>query len=103
MLLGHMVYFTLKDSSPEAVERMLTACRTYLRGHPGTVFFGVGTVVPDLARDVNQRDFHVALQLVFESREAHDRYQVDERHLRFIAENRDQWTQVRVFDADISC
>ncbi|MGE0761096.1 MAG: Dabb family protein [Pirellulaceae bacterium] len=103
MLLGHMVYFTLKDNSPAAVERLLNACRTYLSGHPGTVFFAAGTLVSDLTREVNQRDFDVALQLVFESREAHDRYQVHERHQRFIAENRDNWARVRVFDANISC
>ena len=101
MLLGHMVYFTLKDHSPAAIEKMLQACKTHLSGHEGTVFFGVGTVVPDLAREVNQRDFHIALQLVFESREAHDRYQVHERHERFIAENRGNWERVRVFDANV--
>lgn len=103
MLLGHMVYFTLKDHSPSATEKLVSACRTHLTGHEGTVFFAVGTVVPDLTREVNQRDFHVALQLVFQSREAHDRYQVHERHQRFIAENRDNWQKVRVFDANISC
>lgn len=103
MLLGHMVYFTLKDNSPAAIERLLNACHTYLTGHPGTVFFAAGTLVSDLTREVNQRDFDVALQLVFENREAHDRYQVHERHQRFIAENRDNWARVRVFDANISC
>ena len=103
MLLGHMVYFTLKDNSRPAIDRMLKACRTYLTGHEGTVFFAVGTVVPDLTREVNQRDFEIALQLIFESREAHDRYQVHERHQKFIAENRENWAKVRVFDADVSC
>jgi hypothetical protein len=97
-----MVYFTLKDNSPAAVDRMLKACQTHLSGHAGTVYFGVGTVVPDLAREVNQRDFDVALQMVFESREAHDRYQIHERHQRFISENRDNWSRVRVFDANLS-
>jgi hypothetical protein len=103
MLLGHMVYFTLKDNSPAAVDRMLRACRRYLTGHEGTVFFAVGTVAADLARDVNQRDFDVALQMIFESREAHDRYQVDQRHQQFIAENRENWSRVRVFDANVNC
>ena len=98
-----MVYFTLKDHSPAATEILINACRTHLTGHEGTVLFAVGTVVPDLAREVNQRDFHVALQLVFQSREAHDRYQVHERHQRFIAENRENWQKVRVFDANVSC
>jgi hypothetical protein len=102
-MLGHMVYFTLKDRSPAAVEKMLHACRTYLTGHPGMVFFAVGTVVPDLDRPVNQRDFQVALQMVFETRAAHDAYQTAPRHLQFIEENKAGWERVRVFDADIHC
>ena len=101
-MLGHMVYFTLKDRSPAAIEKMLTACRAYLTGHPGLVFFAVGTLVPDLKRPVNQLDFDIALQTVFESRAAHDAYQVHPRHLQFIDENKANWERVRVFDADVS-
>jgi hypothetical protein len=101
-MLGHMVYFTLKDRSQEAVEKMLEACRKYLTGHPGTVFFAAGTLVPDLKRPVNQVDFDVALQVVFDSRESHDAYQVAPRHEQFIAENKANWERVRVFDADVS-
>ena len=100
-MLAHMVYFTLKDRSPEAVEKMLAACRKYLTGHPGLVFFAVGTLVPDLKRPVNQTDFDVALQTVFESRAAHDAYQVAPRHTQFIEENKPNWERVRVFDADV--
>ena len=102
-MLGHMVYFTLKDRSAAAVEKMLTACRTYLTGHPGTVLFAVGTVVPDLDRPVNQTDFDVALHVVFETRAAHDAYQTAPRHLQFIAENKANWERVRVFDANVNC
>lgn len=101
-MLGHMVYFTLKDRSPAAVEKMLQACRKYLTGHPGTVFFAVGTLVPDLKRPVNQLDFDVALQIIFETREAHDAYQLHPRHVAFIEENKSNWERVRVFDADVS-
>lgn len=101
-MLGHMVYFRLKDNSPAAIEAMLAACRKYLNGHPGTVFFGVGTLVPDLAREVNDRDFDVALQVVFADRAAHDAYQVHERHVKFIEENKPNWAKVRVFDADVA-
>jgi len=102
MKLGHMVYFTLKDRSPEAVERTVEACRKYLTGHPGTVFFAVGKLVLDLNRPVNQTDFDVALQTVFESREAHDAYQNHPRHVQFIEENKGNWERVRVFDAYVS-
>ncbi len=96
-----MVYFTLKDSSSAAVEELIAAARRHLADHPGQVFFGVGTLVPDLERPVNERDFDVALQMVFESRAAHDTYQTHERHLAFIEENKANWSRVRVFDADL--
>jgi len=101
-MLGHMVYFTLKDNSPAAVETMIAACRKYLTGHPGTTFFAVGTLVPDLKRPVNLTDLDVALQVAFESRAAHDAYQVAPRHVQFIEENKANWAKVRVFDANVS-
>ena len=101
-MLGHMVYFKLRNNSSTAVQQLIAAAKQELTDHPGTVFFGVGTVVPDLVREVNVLDYDVALQLVFESRQAHDEYQQHERHLRFIAENRGNWAQVRVFDSDLT-
>jgi hypothetical protein len=100
--LAHMVYFTLKDNSDEAVQNLVAACKKYLTDHPGTVFFAVGTVASELNRPVNVRDFDVALQVVFESRTAHDAYQQAPRHLQFVEENKATWAQVRVFDANNS-
>ena len=62
--LAHMVYFTLKDRSPAAVDKLVAACHRYLTDHPGTVYFSVGTLA-DLARPVNDRQFDVALNVVF--------------------------------------
>ena len=100
-LLAHMVYFSLKDNAPAQVESLLAACRKYLTDHTGTTFFAVGTPA-DLARPVNDRDFDVALQVVFASRAAHDAYQTDPRHLQFIDENKANWSKVRVFDANVN-
>lgn len=99
--LAHIVYFTLEERSEEQVDSLLAACRHYLTGHEGTTYFSVGTLVPDLERPVNQRDFDVALHVIFADRESHDRYQVSERHVQFIEENKSNWSQVRVFDAYI--
>ncbi len=98
-MLAHHVYFTLHDHSPAARQKLVDACRKYLSGHPGQVWFGVGTLAAELNREVNDRDFDVALTVVFQSQAAHDRYQQAERHLRFIAENKANWRQVRVFDS----
>ena len=99
-MLVHNVYFTLKDHSKAAVEHLLAECRKYLDGHPGFVtLFGCGTVA-DLDRPVNDRNFDVGLHVVFADRAAHDRYQTDPKHVKFIEDNRDGWQQVRVFDTD---
>jgi hypothetical protein len=101
-MLSHMVYFTLNDSSEDACQALVNACHKYLKPHDGVVFFAAGTLEPELDRPVNDRDFHVALHVVFDTREAHDVYQVSEKHLAFIEENKSNWAQVRVFDANVS-
>jgi hypothetical protein len=100
-LFAHSVYFTLKDNSDAAKQRLVTACKTYLSNHPGTVFFAAGTLAEECDRPVNDRDFDVALQVVFTDKAAQDQYQKAARHLTFIAENKDNWKQVRVFDAHV--
>ncbi len=100
--LSHMVYFTLEDASPSKIDELVSACKKYLDNHPGIVHFSVGTLNPDLARPVNDRGYHVALNLVFENRAAHDAYQVAERHNQFIAEQKPNWKAVRVFDSDLA-
>ena len=98
---SHMVYFTLIDSSAAACESLVAACKQHLTDHPGSLYFAAG-VLADTTRPVNDREFHVALHLIFADRAAHDAYQVAERHDQFIAENKDNWAQVRVFDADVT-
>jgi hypothetical protein len=99
-MLAHNVFFTLKDSSHEARQKLIDACKKYLADHPGTVFFAAGEV-SDLDRDVNVLDFDVGLHLIFVNRAAHDAYQVAPTHLQFIEENKESWKQVRVFDTDV--
>ncbi len=98
-MLAHNVYFTLKDSSPEAIDRLVRACHSYLKVHDGVIFFAAGTLAADLTREVNVRDFHVGLHVVFRDKATHDVYQSAPEHLTFIAENRDNWAHVRVFDS----
>jgi len=97
----HNVFFALKDKSPAANKKMVDACKQYLSKDPGTVYLAAGAVVEELDRPVNDRDFDVALHLVFKDKAAHDRYQTADRHLRFIEENKDSWQKVRVFDSKV--
>lgn len=99
LMLAHNVYFKLIDDSPAAKQQLVEACRKYLTGHAGAVCFAAGVLADDLAWDVSDRDFDVALHLVFRNRAAHDQYQESDRHLKFIHENEGNWKQVRSFDA----
>jgi len=98
-MLAHNVYFSLKDTSDAAKTGLVDACHKYLKDHPGVVFFAAGTLAGDMNREVNDRGFDVALHIVFKSKADHDRYQVHERHKKFIDENQANWARVRVFDS----
>jgi hypothetical protein len=98
-MLSHDVYFSLKDNSPEAKKKLVAACKKYLSGHQGEVFFAAGTLAESLKREVNDVQFDVALHIVFKDMAAHDKYQEAKRHLQFIDENKDNWKKVRVFDS----
>jgi hypothetical protein len=97
-LLVHNVYFTLNESTPAAREKLLAACRKYLTGHAGVAYFAIGTLCAELDRPVNDLDYDVGLHMVFKSKADHDAYQVAQRHLDFIEENKTSWKKVRVFD-----
>ena len=99
--LAHNVYFTLHDPSDAARARLVEACRKYLAPHAGIVFFGAGTLA-ELCREVNDRDFDVALHIVFADQAAHDHYQTTPAHMQFIEENKANWKRVRVFDSVVA-
>jgi hypothetical protein len=98
-MLAHNVYFTLKDRSEASVQHLLAACRKYLPSHDGILSFACGTREPGLTRAVNDQEFDVSLHILFETKAAHDAYQVAPLHDEFVAECRDNWAKVRVFDS----
>jgi len=95
---AHNAYFKLKDASDEAVEQFLADSKKYLAVVPGIKSFVCGVREVGLERDVNDRDFDVSLHVLFETRTAHDAYQVAPSHNEFVARNSDNWAVVRVFD-----
>jgi hypothetical protein len=98
-MIVHNVFFSLKDTSPKAKEKLVDACKKYLTKHPGEVYFAAGPLAEEFKREVNDRDFDVALTIVFEDKKAHDLYADAQRHKQFIDENKENWKKVRVFDS----
>jgi hypothetical protein len=99
--LAHIVFFTLADSNDANRSKLVEGCKKYLDKHDGIVYFGVGVNAPEYAREVNDRDYDVALHLVFETAKDHDAYQTHPRHMKFVDECRGLWKKVRVFDSTL--
>ncbi len=97
--LAHAVYFTLKDQSPQSRDKFIASCEKYLTGHKGSVSFTIGTIAMDVKEPVSDREFDVALHVVFEDKAALAEYLKSERHDKFVAENKDKFAKVRVFDS----
>jgi hypothetical protein len=97
--MAHMVFFNLKDSTPAAKQKLVAACRKYLSGHDGEVYFSTGARDEEMKREVNDTTFDVALHIVFRDKASYEKYSQAPRHLQFIAENKDGWAKVRVFDS----
>jgi hypothetical protein len=100
--IGHMVYFKLKDPTPANVKKLVAACDKYLSTHEGTLYYAAGVLSQSLNREVNDRDWDVALHLVFVNKAAHDVYNTHPEHLKFIEENKEMWEKVRVFDSEFT-
>lgn len=99
--IGHMVFFQLKDSTPESRAKLVAACDKYLKNHEGVIYYSAGQRGTEFNREVNAQDWDVALHLVFKNKAAHDKYQDHPEHLKFIAENKETWKAVKVYDSHL--
>ncbi len=97
--LAHMVFFTLKERTPENLKKMLDISHKYLSNFEGTTYFSVGVRADDVDEPVSVKDFDVALHVVFTSKEAKEKYLVHPRHVQFVESGKDLWSKVLVFDS----
>ena len=100
-MLGHYVFFSLHDASQASIDALINSGKSLLAPLAGIASFGMGPRTADLKRPVNDTQFDVGLQIVFTDRAAHDRYQELPEHLQFIEQNKENWSQIRVFDIDL--
>ena len=98
--IGHMVYFKLKDATPQNRQKLVDACKKLLSTHEGTAYFAAGVRSEQFQHEFNDQAWDVALHIVFVNKAAHDKYQTHPDHLKFIEENKELWSGVRVFDSE---
>lgn len=101
-MIGHMVFFKLKEPTEANKSKLVDACYKYLTKHDGEAFFAAGEIGKEFNRPVNDMEWDVALHMVFKTKADHDKYQDHPRHQSFINENKDGWAKVRVFDSLIA-
>ncbi len=100
--IGHMVYFKLKDATPENRRKLVAACKRDLGHFDGVVFFAAGVRAESAEPKVTDTDWDVALHVVFANEAAHKKYLTHPQHLKFIDENKALWGKVRVFDSEFT-
>ena len=99
--VGHMVFFELKDKSPEAQKKLVDACYKYLKHHDGVLYFSAGPRATDAKEAVSATDWDVALHIVFKDTASLKKYATHPDHLKFISENKDGWKGVKVYDSHV--
>ena len=97
--LAHMVFFKLKDSGEKSRAAMIESCQKYLTGHPGTISVSFGEIAEDVNEASSNRDFDIALHLVFADKAAAAAYQKSARHSEFVEKNKSSFAKVQVFDS----
>lgn len=98
---AHMVFFKLGDASDANRKELVDLCHKHLAPIEGITYFSVGVLAEDLNRSVNDKQFDVALHVVFKDRAAYKVYETHPKHLKFIEEGAPLWSGVRVFDSDL--
>ncbi len=95
----HNVYFyPAENAKPDDVAQLAEGCRKYLTHIPGVIRLEVGFPA-GTPRDVVDNSYAVALLVELSGTAAHDVYQDHPDHHAFIAECRQYWSRVQVYDS----
>ena len=94
----HAVYFWLKDDYKNDKDAFRAGVESLLT-IPSVSNGYVGTPA-DTDRPVIDRSYDFGLIVILEDLDAHDKYQVDPIHLKFIDDFKDYWADVKIYDQD---
>jgi Stress responsive A/B Barrel Domain. len=98
--LVHTVYFWLKAELSDEQRAAFRRGVESLKGIQAAEAVYVGTPAATAKRPVVDDSYSVALTVVCKDVAAHDAYQVDPIHLKFVEEFRSYWTRVLIYDAE---
>ncbi len=100
-MLVHTVFFYLKPGlTPAQCEEFRRDGLESLRPISSLVAYYVGRPATTPPRAVVDASYDFAITCVFADLAAHDAYQADPLHLAFVAQFKDRWQRVQIYDAD---
>lgn len=82
-MFSHVVIFWTKPEHANAADELIAGAEKYLRPIPGVRSFHIGRMVPS-HRPVVDQSYQVALNLIFDTKQQQDDYQVHPLHLDFV-------------------
>jgi quinol monooxygenase YgiN len=100
-LLGHNLFFSLKEPTEENKAALIQACEEFLSQHPGLIFFAVGTRDEKLNGAFNDKNYDVALHMVFQNKQALSTYARTDAHQKFVAKCTPMLSGLRIFDSSV--
>ena len=82
-MFSHVVIFWTKPEVPGSTDALIAGGEKYLKPIPGVRTFHMGRMVGS-HRPVVDQTYQVALNLVFDTKQAQDDYQVHPLHVEFV-------------------
>ena len=82
-MFSHVVIFWTDPANPKAADELIAGAKKYLAPIPGITHFHAGKMATS-HRPVVDQSYQVALNVVFDSKQAQDDYQVHPLHVQFV-------------------
>ena len=99
-MLVHTVYFWLKPDLTDAQRADFRRGVESLAGIKSAEKVYVGKPAATQKRPIIDDSYSVALTVICQDVAAHDAYQVDPIHLKFVEQFKSFWVRVQIYDAD---
>ena len=97
----HCVYLALTDKSEKSRAGLKDICVKFLANHDGQIVFAIGDFANPLNRSVNIKNFDVAINTEWASKEALANYSNSDRHKAFFPATAGMLANSYVFDAEL--
>jgi hypothetical protein len=92
----HMVFFWLKPETD--VKEFISGTESFFKQVPEIVKYHIGTPA-GTERSVVDNSYSVSLVVTFKSKADQDVYQNHPVHMKYVADNKDKWLDVKIYDS----